>query len=187
MQFFFRISNNNLVFIIKYNFIFILELTFQRSDIEFLDIEGVPELPAICTPGRTKGRKRVISSSQYTCARARTYTYTQRERKVLHGRAGVIDLIPRENWRRGNRLGKGLSIRRFRHLSLCSSVSRLGREKKKILLFFHLVAMRIYRTHILFSYRGKERQLSLELYNFSIFLRNKYSREFFFLLYLIFK
>lgn len=38
------------IFIIKYNFIFILELTFQRSNIEFLDIEGVPELSAISTP-----------------------------------------------------------------------------------------------------------------------------------------
>lgn len=156
MQFFFHISNNNLVFIIKYNFIFILELTFQRSDIEFLDIEGVPELPAICTPGRTKGRKRVISSSQYTRARARTYTYTQRERKVLHGRAGVIDLIPRENWRRGNRLGKGLSIRRFRHLSLCSSVSGLGREKKKFSFFSISGYAYLSNTHIVFiSWKGK--------------------------------
>lgn len=37
------------VLIIKYNFIFILQLTFQRSNIEFLDIEGVPVLPAIST------------------------------------------------------------------------------------------------------------------------------------------
>lgn len=121
------------VLIIKYNFIFILQLTFQRSNIEFLDIEGVPVLPTISTlvsQGQKESNFLVRDTYTYTHARAHAHTYicTQREGKVLHGRAGVIDLIPRENWRRGNRLGKGLSIRRFRHLSLCSSVSRLGRE-----------------------------------------------------------
>lgn len=186
MQFFFHISNNNLVFIIKYNFIFILELTFQRSDIEFLDIEGVPELPAICTPGRTKGRKRVISSSQYTCARARTYTYTQRE-EGFTWESGSYRFNSPGKLAQGKPFGKGTFDTKVpASLPLFECLSAWKR-KKKILLFFHLVAMRIYRTHILFSYRGKERQLSLELYNFSIFLRNKYSREFFFLLYLIFK
>lgn len=156
MQFFFRISNNNLVFIIKYNFIFILELTFQRSDIEFLDIEGVPELPAICTPGRTKGRKRVISSSQYTCARARIYTYTQRE-EGFTWESGSYRFNSPGKLAQGKPFGKGTFDTKVpASLPLFECLSAWKRKKKNSPFFPSRGYAYLSNTHIVFiSWKGK--------------------------------